>query len=68
MAADGSRDVSVRATAGATAPVLEWVWIVVLVSAGVTFLLGLALVVLAVVRQPKPGPSPLQGPPAPPVQ
>ncbi|MFF0341430.1 hypothetical protein [Kribbella sp. NPDC004875] len=66
MPANGSRGVNVRADAGATAPVLEWVWIVVLVSAGVTFVLGVLLVVLAVVRQPKPGPSPLQGSPAPP--
>ncbi|MGW7681593.1 hypothetical protein ACWGID_12680 [Kribbella sp. NPDC054772] len=66
MAADGSRGVSVRADAGSNAPVLEWLWIVVLVSAGVAFVIGVALVVLAVVRQPKPGPSPLQGPPGPP--
>ncbi|HWD83085.1 MAG TPA: DUF4389 domain-containing protein, partial [Kribbella sp.] len=62
MAADGSRTVDVRADVGATAPALEWAWIAVLTSAGVTLLLGVALVMLAVVRQPKPGPSALQGP------
>lgn len=68
MTADGSPDVSVRADVGATAPALEWAWIAVLVSAGVFFLLGLALVLVAVVRQPKPGPSALQTPPVPPVE
>jgi len=41
---------------------------VVLVSAGLTLLLGLALVVLAVVRRPQPGPSALQAPPPSPMQ
>ncbi|MFG1913164.1 DUF4389 domain-containing protein [Kribbella sp. NPDC048928] len=68
MAADGSRNVNVRADVGATAPVLEWVWIAVLTSAGVTLLLGIALVAAAVVRQPKPGPSALQAPSSPPVE
>jgi len=68
MAADGSRDLSVRAKVGATAPALHWVWIAVLVSAGAGLLLGLALVLLAVVRQPKPGPSTLQAPPGPRVE
>ncbi|MET9311801.1 DUF4389 domain-containing protein [Kribbella sp. NPDC003505] len=68
MAADGSGNVTVRADVGATAPALEWAWIVVLVSAGLTLLLGVALVVLAVVRRPQPGPSALQAPPPPPMQ
>ncbi|GAA1599517.1 MULTISPECIES: DUF4389 domain-containing protein [Kribbella] len=66
MAADGSRNVNVRADVGASAPALEWAWIAVLVSAAVTLLLGALLVVLAVVRRPKPGPSTLQ--PAPPAR
>ncbi len=64
MAADGSGNVSVRADVGATAPALEWAWIAVLTSAVLTLLLGLVLVTLAVVRQPKAGPSPLQAPPS----
>ncbi|TCC07848.1 DUF4389 domain-containing protein [Kribbella soli] len=68
MAADGSGNVSVRADVGATAPALEWAWIVVLASAGVTLVLGLVLVVLAVVRRQQPGPSALQRPPLPPVE
>jgi hypothetical protein len=63
MAADGNADVSVRTDVGATAPALDWAWIVVLVSAGATFLIGLALVVFAVVRRPEPGPSALQSRP-----
>ncbi|TCC08468.1 hypothetical protein [Kribbella soli] len=61
----GERDEydDVRADVGATAPALEWAWIAVLTSAGLTLLLGLVLVTLAVVRQPKAGPSPLQAPP-----
>jgi hypothetical protein len=59
MAADASPDVNVRADVGATAPALGWVWIVVLISAGVTLVLGLLLVVLAVVRRPQAGPSTL---------
>jgi hypothetical protein len=68
MAADSSSNVSVRMDVGATAPALEWAWIVVLASAGVTLVLGLVLVVLAVVRRPQPGPSALQAPPLPPVE
>lgn len=54
MAADGSRNVNVRMDFGATAPALEWARIVVLVSAGVTLLLGVLLVGQAVVRRPNP--------------
>ncbi|HET6741755.1 MAG TPA: DUF4389 domain-containing protein [Kribbella sp.] len=68
MAADGSPDVNVRADAAATAPALHWIWITVVASAGVTFLFGLVLVVLAAVRQRKPGPSALQTPPMPPLE
>ncbi|MEU8226152.1 DUF4389 domain-containing protein [Kribbella sp. NPDC048915] len=63
MAADGSADIAVRGDVGATAPALDWAWIVVLASAGLMFVLGLVLVVLAVVRRPQPGPSTLQPPP-----
>jgi hypothetical protein len=68
MAPDGSKGVSVRADVGATAPVLQWLWIAVLTSSGVFLLLGTLTVVLAVVRQPKPGPSTLPAPPGPPVE
>ncbi len=68
MTADGSGSVSVRADVGATAPALEWAWIAVLASAGVTLVLGLLLVVLAVVRRQEPGPSALQRQPLPPVE
>ena len=68
MAADGSRNVDVRADVGATAPALEWAWVAVLTSAGVTFLLGVVLVVLAVVRRPEPGPSALQDRSLPPME
>jgi hypothetical protein len=68
MAADGSANIGVRADVGATAPALEWAWIVVLASAGLTLLLGVFLVVLAVVRRPQPGPSALQQPPVPPME
>ncbi|MEU4295288.1 DUF4389 domain-containing protein [Kribbella sp. NPDC026596] len=60
MAPDGSKELSVRADAGATAPSLEWLWIAVLTSSGAFLLLGTLTVVLVVVRQPKPGPSTLQ--------
>jgi hypothetical protein len=63
MSADATPNVSVRTDFGATAPALDWVWIVVLVSAGVTLVVGLLLVVLAVVRRPQAGPSTLQAPP-----
>ncbi|WP_406047152.1 DUF4389 domain-containing protein [Kribbella sp. NBC_00889] len=59
MAEDGSSDVAVRADVGATAPVLQWLGIAILASAGVFFVLGLALAVLAVVRRPNLGPSTL---------
>lgn len=68
MAADGSRNFSVRTDVGATAPALEWAWIAVLTSAGATLLLGVALVLVAALRQPKPGPSALQPPRVPPVE
>ncbi|TCC24352.1 DUF4389 domain-containing protein [Kribbella sindirgiensis] len=68
MAADGSANIGVRADVGATAPSLEWAWIAVLASAGLTLLLGVALVVVAVVRRPQPGPSALQGPPPAPME
>ena len=68
MAPDGSRAVSVRADVGATAPVLQWVWIAILTSSGLFLLLGTLTVVLAVARQPKPGPSTLPVPPGPPVE
>jgi hypothetical protein len=68
MAADASGNVSVRADVGATAPALEWAWIVVLASAGMALVLGLLLVVLAVVRREQPGPSALQRPQLPPVE
>lgn len=63
MAADAGANVSVRTDVGVTAPALDWAWIAVLASAGVTLVLGLLLVVLAVVRRSQPGPSTLQGPP-----
>jgi hypothetical protein len=68
MAADGRPDVSVRADVGATAPALGWAWVAVITSAGIFFLLGVALVLLAVVRQPNAGPSALPPPPRPPVE
>jgi hypothetical protein len=60
MATDGSKDLSVRADVGATAPALQWLWIGILTSSGVFLLLGTLTVVLAVIRQPKQGPSTLQ--------
>ncbi|MFI5696422.1 DUF4389 domain-containing protein [Kribbella sp. NPDC051586] len=68
MAADGSPDVSVQADVGATAPALSWAWVAVITSAGIVLLLGVALVLVAAVRQPKAGPSALTGPPRPPVE
>jgi hypothetical protein len=68
MAADGTRGVAVRADVGATAPALQWAWIVVLASAGVTLVLGLVLMVLAVVRPSRPGPSALLPPQVPRVE
>ena len=68
MAQDGSKALSVRADAGATAPALQWVWIAILTSSGVFLLLGTLTVVLAVIRQPKPGPSTLQTTPGPRVE
>ncbi|MER7251396.1 DUF4389 domain-containing protein [Kribbella sp. NPDC000426] len=68
MTPDAGRNISVNADVGATAPALDWAWIAVLVSAGITFMLGLALVLLAVVRRPKPGPSALQTPTVPPLE
>jgi hypothetical protein len=68
MAPDGSNNVRVQADVGATAPALEWLWIAVLASSGVFLLLGTLTVVLAAVRQPKPGPSTLQRTPGPPVE
>ena len=59
MAADGSANVAVRTDVGATAPALEWVWIVVLAGSGLFFVIGLVTVVLAVVRRPNPGLSAL---------
>lgn len=47
---------------------MEWAWIAVLASAGLALLLGVALVVVAVVRRPQPGPSALQGPPPAPMK
>jgi len=63
MAPDGSRTVSVQADVGATAPALKALWIAILSSSVLFLLLGTLAVVLAVVRQPKPGPSTLQTPP-----
>jgi uncharacterized protein DUF4389 len=68
MPANGSKELSVRADVGATAPGLQWLWIGILTSSGVFLLLGTLTVVLAVVRQPKPGPSTLPTTPGPPVE
>lgn len=50
MSAGGTAGVDVRADIGATAPALGWVSVLVLVSAGLFFLLGVIAVVLAVTR------------------
>ena len=68
MAPDGSKDVTVRADAGATAPALPGLWIGILTSSVLFLLLGTLAVVLVVVRQPKPGPSTLQTTPGPRVE
>jgi hypothetical protein len=68
MAQDGSKNLRVRADVGATAPGLEWLWIAILSSSGLFLVLGTLAVVLAVARQPKPGPSTLQRTPGPPVE
>lgn len=53
MSSDASAGVNVRASVGATAPILDWLWIAVIASAGTTFLLGILLVVLAIPRSPR---------------
>ena len=50
MSSDASAGVNMRASVGATAPILDWLWIAVIASAGTTFLLGILLVVLAIPR------------------
>jgi Domain of unknown function (DUF4389) len=50
MSADATAGVDVRVAVGATAPVLDWLWIAVLVSAGVFLVLGALVVALAVPR------------------
>jgi hypothetical protein len=68
MSPDASQGVTVRADVGATAPALEWVWIVVLASSGLFLIVGVLIVVLAVVRQPKQGPSALPPPSVPSIE
>jgi hypothetical protein len=48
--ADTTAGVDVRGSFAATAPVLDWLWIAVLVSAGVFLVLGALVVALAVPR------------------
>jgi len=50
MSPDGTAGIDVVVDAGATAPSLDWLSIVVLVSAGAFFVLGVVAVVLAVPR------------------
>ncbi|MFI6674251.1 hypothetical protein [Kribbella sp. NPDC050470] len=50
MSSDASAGVDVRMDLGATAPALDWLSIVVLVSAGAFFVLGVVAIVLAVPR------------------
>jgi len=58
MNADASAGVAVRADIGATAPVLGWIWIALLVTGLVLLAIGAVTIVLAVVsasRAPAPG-------------
>ncbi|WP_132195910.1 MULTISPECIES: hypothetical protein [Kribbella] len=50
MSPDGTAGVDVQVDAGATVPALDWLSIVVLVSAGAFFVLGVVALVLAVPR------------------
>jgi hypothetical protein len=50
MSADATAGVDVRLAVGATAPALDWLWIAILVSAGVFLVLGALVVALAVPR------------------
>ncbi|MFK4084918.1 hypothetical protein ACI2LF_12455 [Kribbella sp. NPDC020789] len=58
MRPDGAAGLDVRVEGGVTAPALRWTWIVVLAVSGTALVLGAGAV--AVVRQPKAGPSPLR--------